>query len=234
MVDVFYSHIDQNKARYIKNLKEAVAIPSVSALADKRKDVRRMVEWTAEQLKKLDVEVTLHELGKQELPTGEKIELPPALFGILGKDKAKKTVLIYGHLDVQPANITDGWDSEPFVLTERNGKLYGRGSTDDKGPVLCWLNALEAYKQIGEKLPVNIKFVFEGMEESGSLGLDELLYAEKNKFLAGVDYVCISDNYWLGTTKPCITYGLRGVCYFGVEVECAAKDLHSGVYGGTV
>jgi nonspecific dipeptidase len=113
-------------------------------------------------------------------------------------------------------------------------KLYGRGSSDDKGPVLGWVHALEAYSAIGVAVPVNIKFVFEGMEESGSVGLDELLYSETDKFLKGVDYVCISDNYWLGTEKPCVTYGLRGICYFHMEVECAAKDLHSGVYGGTV
>lgn len=85
-------------------------------------------------------------------------------------------------------------------------------------------------------MPVNVKFVFEAMEESGSEGLDELLYNElkPSGFFEDVDYVCISDNYWLGTTKPCITYGLRGMCYFFVEVECAAQDLHSGVMGGTV
>lgn len=118
-------------------------------------------------------------------------------------------------------------------MTEKNGKLYGRGSSDDKGPVLGWINAVEGFQKLGLEVPVNIKFVFEGMEESGSEGLDELLEARKN-FFEGVDYVCISDNYWLGTTQPCVTYGLRGICYFGLEVECAVKDLHSGVFGGTV
>lgn len=129
--------------------------------------------------------------------------------------------------------MEDGWDSEPFVLTERDKKLYGRGSSDDKGPVLGWIHAIEAYQRLKMDVPVNLKFVFEGMEESGSEGLDELLHARK-AFFHGVDYVCISDNYWLGTTQPCITYGLRGICYFGLEVECASKDLHSGVFGGTV
>lgn len=118
-------------------------------------------------------------------------------------------------------------------MTERNGKLYGRGSSDDKGPVLGWINAVEGYQKLGMAVPVNIKFIFEGMEESGSEGLDELLFARKDWF-KDVDYVCISDNYWLGTTQPCVTYGLRGICYFGLEVECASKDLHSGVFGGTV
>lgn len=135
---------------------------------------------------------------------------------------------------MQPALREDGWDTEPFVLTEKDGKLYGRGSTDDKGPVLCWIHAIEGFQALNIPLPVNIKFVFEGMEESGSEGLDELLFARKGDFLHDIDYVCISDNYWLGKEKPCITYALRGICYFYVEVECATKDLHSGVFGGTV
>lgn len=79
-----------------------------------------------------------------------------------------------------------------------------------------------------------LQFCFEGMEESGSEGLDELVFARKDTFFSGIDYVCISDNYWLGTQKPCITYGLRGVCYFFIEVECSTKDLHSGVFGGSI
>ena len=164
------------------------------------------------------------------------LKLPPVLMGELGQDPAKKTLLVYGHLDVQPANQKeDGWDTDPWVLTEKDGKLYGRGSTDDKGPVLGWIHALQAYREIGQEVPVNFKFCFEGMEESGSEGLDQMLMSRQNtKFMQEVDYVCISDNYWLGKNKPCLTYGLRGVCYFFIEVECATKDLHSGVFGGTV
>lgn len=128
----------------------------------------------------------------------------------------------------------DGWDTDPFVLTEIDGKLFGRGATDDKGPVICWIHAIEGFQALNIPLPVNLKFCFEGMEESGSEGLDDLLFAEADKFLKGTDYVCISDNYWLGKEKPCITYGLRGICYFGLEVSCCDKDLHSGVFGGTV
>ncbi|KAM7321093.1 LOW QUALITY PROTEIN: hypothetical protein ACRRTK_020346 [Alexandromys fortis] len=153
----------------------------------------------------------------------------------LGSDPQKKTVCIYGHLDVQPAALEDGWVSEPFTLVERKGKLYGRGSTDDKGPVAGWMNALEAYQKTGQEILVNLQFCLEGMEESGSEGLDELLFAQKDKFFKDVDYVCISDNYWLGKNKPpCITYGLRGICYFFIEVEYSDKDLHFGVYGGSV
>jgi hypothetical protein len=91
------------------------------------------------------------------LPDGSKLPLPPVIFGTLGEDKSKKTVLIYGHLDVQPAEKSDGWNTEPFELTEKDGKLFGRGSTDDKGPVLGWINAIEVLNDLKVQIPVNIK-----------------------------------------------------------------------------
>lgn len=122
-----------------------------------RGEVVKMVKWMEVKLKELGATTELADIGKQTLIDGQKIDLPPVLLGSLGQDKEKKTVLIYGHLDVQPALIEDGWDTEPFVLVEKNNKLYGRGSTDDKGPVLCWLHALQGYKAIGEDIPVNLK-----------------------------------------------------------------------------
>lgn len=233
-MEKLFEHIDQKQEDYIKLLYEAVAIKSVSAWPETRPEIRRMVNWTKQLLENLGTKCSLKELGQETLPDGSKIELPPALLGELGTDPSKPTLLVYGHLDVQPAAKEDGWDTEPFVLTEKDGKLYGRGSTDDKGPVLDWINAIQAMQDLKMDVPVNLKFIFEGMEESGSLGLDELVFSLKDSFLKGVDYVCISDNYWLGKKKPCITYGLRGICYFFLEVECAAMDLHSGVYGGSV
>uniref|UniRef100_A0A0N4WL47 M20_dimer domain-containing protein n=1 Tax=Haemonchus placei TaxID=6290 RepID=A0A0N4WL47_HAEPC len=146
----------------------------------------------------------------------------------------KKTVLVYGHLDVQPAAKEDGWHTNPFELTEVNGKLFGRGSTDDKGPVLAWINAISVLQKKNVEIPVNLKFVFECMEESGSEGLEEALRKHKDQFLKNVDMTCISDNYWLGKNKPCLTYGLRGLCYYCIEVRCAKQDLHSGTYGGSI
>jgi len=229
-----FMYIDSHSDEFIKNLAEVVAIKSVSAWPDHRGEITKMVEWTKVRLEKLGASCELKDVGMQTLPDGKQIPLPPVLFGQLGSDPKKKTICLYGHLDVQPALKEDGWDTEPFTLVEKDGKLYGRGSTDDKGPVLGWIHALQAYQASGAPVPVNLKFVFEGMEESGSEGLEQLLIAEKDKFLSGVDYVCISDNYWLGKSKPCLTYGLRGICYFTCEVECCKADLHSGVFGGTV
>lgn len=234
-MDKICEYIDKHQEVYVKRLADAVAIRSVSAWPETRPEIVKQVKCIAKEIERLGGTTRLADVGMQTLEDGSKLELPPILLGQIGKDPAKKTVLIYGHLDVQPANQSDGWDTDPFVLTEKNGKLYGRGSTDDKGPILACLNAIEAYKECGQELPINIKMVFEGMEESGSEGLDDLLYKLRDEgWLKDVDYVCISDNYWLGEKKPCITYGLRGICYFFIEVECASKDLHSGVFGGTV
>ncbi|XP_072031332.1 cytosolic non-specific dipeptidase-like [Amphiura filiformis] len=230
----FFRLVDENEDKYIKRLADAVAIKSVSVWPETRSEVRRMVETIAKMLTDLGGVITLEDVGMQKQQDGSEIPFPPVILGYLGNDPNKKTVCIYGHLDVQPAKLSDGWDTEPFVLTKKDGKLYGRGSTDDKGPVLCWINAIEAYQTLKRDIPVNIKFCFEGMEESDSEGLEDLINNKKDTFFADVDYVCISDNYWLGTTKPCITYGLRGSAYFFLEIECAARDLHSGVYGGSV
>ncbi|KAF5292126.1 hypothetical protein FQA39_LY14081 [Lamprigera yunnana] len=234
VLNELFKHIDNNKSAYINDLREAVAIKSISGIEEFRKDTYQMVDWTANRLQQMGIEVSLQNIGIQILPNGKSISLPPVLFGSLGNSVNKKTICIYGHLDVTPAKVEDGWHSNPFQLTERDGKLYGRGSSDDKGPVLCWLHAIEGYQKIGKDIPVNLKFIFESMEESGSEGLEQLLIKEKNGFLKGIDYICISDNYWLGQEKPCITYGLRGLCYFSIEIQCASTNLHSGGYGGCV
>ncbi|KAI1285545.1 Cytosolic non-specific dipeptidase [Halotydeus destructor] len=225
-----FPYITRRKDEHIAMLKEAVAIKSVSALTENWPEVEKMMKWYGDKLEGLGAEVeyaanpVTHEEGK----------LPSIILAQLGKDPKKKTILVYGHLDVQPAAQSDGWDTDPFVLTEKDEKLFGRGSTDDKGPALGWLIAVEAYQKNKFDIPVNIKFCLEGMEESGSEGLDELIALRKEDFFQGVDYAVISDNYWLGTEKPCLTYGLRGCCYFFIELECSTKDLHSGVFGGTL
>jgi len=229
-----FKEIDDRTQEWIQLLSEAVAIKSVSAWPETRKDVVYMVNWFAGLLMKEGVTCEIAENGTQTLPDGTVLPLPPIILASLGHDPKKKTVLIYGHLDVQPAHKSDGWDTEPFVLTEKDGKLWGRGSTDDKGPVLGWLIVLQVLNKLKIALPVNLKFCFEAMEESGSEGLDEMIEKRKKDFFSGIDFVVISDNYWLGKDKPCLTYGLRGISYFFIQVESSTKDLHSGVFGGTI
>ncbi|GMI34928.1 hypothetical protein TrCOL_g10974 [Triparma columacea] len=234
----FFKYIDYREEVYVQRLREAVAIKSVSAWPDHRPEIMKMMDWCQKWIDKLGGDSELYEnpLKEQKLDDGTTIPLPPILLGQFGNDPKKKTVCVYGHLDVQPALLSDGWNTEPFELTEIDGKLFGRGSTDDKGPALSWLWMVEAFNELKMDLPVNIKMIYEGMEEYGSEGMFEAVnaLAKPGKFLDDVDFFCISDNYWLGKNKPCLTYGLRGMAYFEVGVECGAQDLHSGVYGGTV
>ncbi|KAI0693706.1 CNDP dipeptidase [Cerioporus squamosus] len=235
----FLKFLDDNAENSVQRLGEAVAIPSVSGDGSYRPDVFRMSAWLDGQLKSLGVTTKLVDLGKHVMD-GQELPLPPVILGRVGDDPKKTTVLVYGHYDVQPAEKSDGWDTEPFELAvdEKTGRLIGRGSTDDKGPILGWLNVLEAHKTLGLELPVNMLFCFEGMEESGSEGLDDMIKAEvhkgKESWFDGVDCVCISDNYWLNTRTPCLTYGLRGLVYFKLTVSGPARDLHSGGFGRMV
>ncbi|TPX06831.1 uncharacterized protein E0L32_002327 [Thyridium curvatum] len=231
-LDGFFKQVDDLSPRFIERLRQAVAIPSVSADPARRPDVVRMGHFLEAELKALGASVELRALGKQ--PDHPELDLPPVVLARYGSDKNKRTILVYGHYDVQPAEMADGWATEPFDLTVGDdGRMFGRGSTDDKGPVLGWINAIEAHQKAGVDFPVNLLMCFEGMEEYGSEGLDELIEQEGKKYFADADAVCISDNYWLGTEKPCLTYGLRGCNYYSVEISGPGADLHSGVFGGT-
>lgn len=233
-MDIINKFIDEHQDEYISRLAHAVSIPSVSATVEHRHHVHQMGKWIQTEMERLGVSVELHHPGKQQLE-GTEVELPPIVLGTYGTDPAKKTVLVYGHYDVQPALKEDGWLTDPFTLVEDlKGRMVGRGSSDDKGPVISWLWVIEVHQKLKIDLPVNLKMCFEGMEESGSQGLDQLVYQEAKRHFSPVDCVCISDNYWLGTTKPCLTYGLRGNSYFALTIQGPGRDLHSGLFGGMV
>jgi len=192
-----------------------------------------MADWLETELKALGILVERRYPGED--PLNRSLQLPPIILGRYGNDPKKRTILVYGHYDVQPAKMEDGWAHDPFTLhIDEKDRMFARGSTDDKGPVLGWINAIEAHQKAGIDFPVNLLMCFEGMEESGSEGLDDIIKAEAKGFFADADAVCISDNYWLGSQKPCLTYGLRGVSYYQITISGPAQDLHSGVYGGTV
>lgn len=232
----YYKQVDSLAEPFIERLRQAVAIPSISADEERRQDVVKMGHFLKGELEKLGAHMEARDLGRQ--PGKEHLHLPPAVIGRYPakKDEGKRTILVYGHYDVQPAGKEDGWATEPFQLSiDDKGRMYGRGSTDDKGPVLGWVNAIEAHQKAAIDFPVNLLMCFEGMEEYGSEGLDDFIMAEckPGKFFEAADAVCISDNYWLGTEKPCLTYGLRGCSYYSIEIKGPGQDLHSGVFGGT-
>ncbi|KAL9130139.1 MAG: hypothetical protein Q9217_001613 [Psora testacea] len=232
-LDGYFKQVDELSEAFIDRLRKAVAIPSVSADDERRQDVIKMSEFLVSELKSLGAHVESRPLGIQ--PGKKDLYLPPVIVARHGSSQDKRTILLYGHYDVQPALKEDGWATEPFTLSvDHQGRMYGRGSTDDKGPVLGWLNAIHAHQEAGIELPVNLLMCFEGMEEYGSEGLDGFIEKEARPggFFEKADAVCISDNYWLGTEKPCLTYGLRGCNYYSVAISGLGQDLHSGIFGG--
>ncbi|THC97863.1 hypothetical protein EYZ11_002663 [Aspergillus tanneri] len=230
-MEKFFDQVDKLGPDFKTRLSDAIQLESVVTKVEEKKEM-------AESLKK-----QLSEFGANAQLYDPKDGLPPIVYAHYNTDQhdTKKTILVYGHYDVQPAG--DGWspDIPPFQLTEGERKdkkpcYFGRGSTDDKSPVLAWLNMLQAHKAARVAVPVNIRFLFEGMEESGSKGLPNFIKNtdEGKALFANVDAACISDNYWLGAGKPCLTYGLRGIAYFKATVTARQNPLHSGIYGGTV
>ncbi|XP_017559361.2 beta-Ala-His dipeptidase isoform X1 [Pygocentrus nattereri] len=231
--DELIKYVDDHQEEYVQTLREWVAVESDSSDVTKRAELYRMMDMVGEKLRKMGGKVELVDIGEEQLPDGSSLALPKVVTAQFGSDVNKPTVCVYGHVDVQPAQKEDGWATEPYNLTEINGNLYGRGASDNKAPVLAWIHAVEAFKALDMDLPVNVKYLIEGMEETGSNGLDAMIKSQKSTFFSDVDYIIISDCGWL-SKRPALTYGTRGNCYFFAEVEGPKQDLHSGVYGGTV
>jgi acetylornithine deacetylase/succinyl-diaminopimelate desuccinylase-like protein len=157
----------------------------------------------------------------------------PVVYGEwLGAGPGKPTVLVYGHYDVAPAALEDGWDTPPFEPVEKDGKIYARGATDDKGQLFIHVKALESYLKAGGGAPVNVKFLLEGEEEVSSPNLRPFLEAHLD--LLGADVCVISDSSMRTIEEPAITHSLRGMTYVEVEVRGPTDDLHSGFFGGAV
>jgi acetylornithine deacetylase/succinyl-diaminopimelate desuccinylase-like protein len=214
--------INVNRDRYVDELKEYLAIPSISALPQHSADVRRAAEWTAQALR---------DAGMQSVKV---IETPghPAVFGEWLGAPGKPTILFYGHYDVQPVDPVNLWTTPPFEATVRDGEIYARGAADDKGQVFMHIKAIEAFIKKTGGLPVNMKVLIEGEEEVGSEHLDDFIRAHKAELAA--DVVVISDSPMFDRGIPSICYGLRGLVYFQLDVRGTKTDLHSGSFGGAV
>jgi acetylornithine deacetylase/succinyl-diaminopimelate desuccinylase-like protein len=214
--------INVNRDRYIEELKQYLAIPSVSALPQHAADVRRCAEWTADAIRAAGMQnVALMETPGNPVVYGEWLGAP-----------GKPTMLYYGHYDVQPVDPLNLWTSPPFEATIRDGEIYARGSADDKGQVFMHIKAIEAHLKQGGGLPCNIKVLIEGEEEVGSAHLDDFIRRNREKLAA--DVVVISDSPMFDRGIPSICYGLRGLTYFQIDLRGSRSDLHSGSFGGAV
>ena len=214
--------INTNRDRYIEELKEYLAIPSISALPEHGEDLKACAEWTAAAM------------GNVGLENVRLIETPgnPVVYGDWLKAENAPTILFYGHYDVQPVDPLDLWESPPFEATVREGEIYARGAADDKGQVFMHLKAVEACLRQDGRLSANIKFILEGEEEIGSTHLDDFVRNHKNELAA--DVVVISDSPMFDRGVPSICYGLRGLTYFQIDLRGSNTDLHSGSFGGAV
>ncbi len=214
-------YLDQNGARFVEELKEFLRIPSVSADPDRRPDMRRAAEFVQQQLEAAGLEARI-------VPTAGH----PIVYGEWSVPSNSATAMVYGHYDVQPPDPLDLWTTPPFEPTIRDGYLYARGASDDKGQVFTHIKAVEAWLRALGRLPVNVKFVIEGEEEVGSRNLDRFLENERTSLACNVAVVSDSSQYAPGI--PAITYGLRGILACEVTLTGPNRDLHSGVFGGSV
>jgi acetylornithine deacetylase/succinyl-diaminopimelate desuccinylase-like protein len=211
----------QNDSRIHDELFEFLRIPSVSAKSDHNADTRRAAEWVKNSLDKIGVPAKIYPTPGHPVVVGEWRNAPGA-----------PTVLIYGHYDVQPAEPLDLWTSPPFEPAVRDGKIFARGSVDDKGQLFLHIKALEAHLATRKKLPVNVVIIAEGEEEVGSENL--AAFVKEQKKLLAADAVIISDSSMFAPGLPSILSSLRGLAYFEINVQGPKGDLHSGIYGGAI
>ncbi len=220
-MSTFQTYVEENKDRFLDELFDLLRIPSVSTDSKYRDDIMKTASFVKDRLVEANVD-------KAEVIETEGY---PIVYAEKMVDPAKPTVLVYGHYDVQPADPYELWKSPPFEPEIRDGKIYARGSSDDKGQMYMHVKALETMIA-NDALPCNIKFMIEGEEEVGSKHLADFVKDNRERLQA--DVVLISDTGIIDNENPSITVGLRGLSYMEVEVTGPKVDLHSGMFGGTV
>ena len=214
-------YLAAHAGRFEDELCELLRIPTVSADPRHDADLRRAADWLVARFGGLGLAAERIETEGHPLVYAES---PPV--------EGLPTVLVYGHYDVQPADPVEQWTTPPFEPTRRDGCLYARGATDDKGQMLTHVNSVEAWLKVEGRLPVNLKFLIEGEEETGSESLAAYLRTGAERLAC--DCIVISDCAQFGPDRPAITYGLRGIAYYELRLSGPKRDLHSGSFGGTV
>jgi acetylornithine deacetylase/succinyl-diaminopimelate desuccinylase-like protein len=214
--------LKESRGRFEEELAEFLAIPSVSARSEHKDDMIRCAEWVSAKLGELGMKAEILSTPGHPIVYGELMEAGPNA----------PTVLVYGHYDVQPVEPLDEWKTPPFEASVRDGNMYGRGTADDKGQIHIHMKALEAYREAKGAPPVNLKFLFEGEEEVGSVNLEDFVLNNVERLAC--DAAVVSDTPMLAPDLPSICAGLRGMVYMEVRLSGPSQDLHSGQYGGGV
>ncbi|MEP6689662.1 MAG: M20/M25/M40 family metallo-hydrolase, partial [Gemmatimonadaceae bacterium] len=216
------TYLANNDARFHSELYDFLRIPSVSARSEHNRDTARAAEWVAANMKAAGLQTEVLATPGHPVVLGE----------WRGAGANAPTVLVYGHYDVQPAEPLELWTSPPFEPTMRDGKIFARGSVDDKGQLFLHIKALEAHLATRRTLPMNVVVLAEGEEEVGSDHLAPFVEAHAKRLAC--DYVVISDSSMFAPGLPSILSSLRGLAYFQIDVQGPSSDLHSGSYGGAV
>ncbi len=220
-MDSVSTYIQAHRQAFEDDLSELLRIASVSADSRQRAETRRAADWVASQFKGLGLKTELVETAGQPIIYAESPPVP-----------GKPVALVYGHYDVQPPEPLEEWITPAFEPTIRNGNIYARGATDDKGQMLTHVKGAEAWIKSGSRLPIQLKFLIEGEEEVGSEHLGPFVKANREKLAC--DAIVISDCAQFAPGMPAITYGLRGIAYFELKLRGPRQDLHSGTFGGAV
>jgi acetylornithine deacetylase/succinyl-diaminopimelate desuccinylase-like protein len=219
---VLDAYLEPRREERLERLKAFLRIPSISALPQHAPDVRRAAEWLADEMRAAGIQnVEVSETSGHPMVYGDWLHAAGA-----------PTVVVYGHYDVQPVDPLDEWHTEPFEPVVDGHRLIGRGAADDKGQIHAHVSAAAALLATRDSLPVNVKYVFEGEEESGSAHLDAWLTEHRDRLDA--DAAIISDTGFFEGNVPAITLSLRGMTYAQIDVRLAGGDLHSGSYGGAI
>ena len=221
MVEKYKKWFDENRGAFFDFYYNYVSFPSVGAQQERKEETLACCDFLEKKLKNIGLEVQRWECDHF-----------PILFAQRIVDPKLPTVLLYGHYDVQPAEPLELWHTDPFKPTEKDGRVYARGASDNKGQSSYTIGAVEAFLQIGAKDQVNIKICIEGDEETGSKGLDQIAMDKKDELAA--DYVLIIDVEVPALDRPVVTLGMRGVTTLAVNAIGADHDLHSGAFGGVV
>jgi acetylornithine deacetylase/succinyl-diaminopimelate desuccinylase-like protein len=217
------SWLSKNHEAVVRGLADLVAIPSISTDGEHVAEIDRSAKLTCDQMREAGLN------NVEILRCGDSL---PYAYGECLDAPGKPTVFLYAHHDVQPINFAEQWKSEPWKLTRRDGRLFGRGAADDKGAISAQLGAVAAWMKTAGSLPVNVKMLVEGEEEVGSRNLLKFFQQYKKKIAADVIVVCDTENIEVGL--PCVTYSLRGIVAAVVEVETATLPVHSGMGGGAI
>lgn len=221
LIDQAIQHARASRERCLKKYRELVAIPSVSTLPEHKQDVLRAADWLAVELKRLG----MRRVDLFSTPGH------PIVYAASEAQENRPSILVYGHYDVQPVDPINEWCTGPFDGNIEGDYIYGRGASDMKGQIFALLQAVEALIEQGP-LPVNLKFLIEGEEEIGSPSLEGFI--ESHKDLLACDVVLNCDGGIHAPDVPSITYSLRGLAYFELEIRTHEKDLHSGLFGGSI